>query len=376
MSGETGMAENIAPHLREIFEQFAITGQLTEMTPYGRGLINDTLFSRIRTDEGEARFIHQRINNHVFKQPEKVMENIERVTRHARQKILAAGGDPLRETLTLIPARDGKTYWHSPDGSYWRTYLFISGARTYDVAENLDQVYHAARAFGDYQRMLADLPGERLHETIPFFHHTRRRFQAFLEALEADTANRAAAAKPEIDFILRREADASRVIDLMERGELPERVTHNDTKLNNVLIDDHSGRGICVIDLDTTMPGSALYDFGDLVRGGVATALEDELELSRMDADLRLFDRIAGGYLDSARDFLTPLEIDLLAFAGRLITLEQAIRFLDDYLRGDVYYKIQRPQHNLDRTRTQVRLVEAMEQKQSEMEAIVSRYRG
>jgi hypothetical protein len=376
MSEEGQHPGSIAPHLRHIFEQFAIAGTLVEAVSYGQGHINDTILSRCQTKDGEVRYIHQRINHHVFKQPEQVMENIERVTSHARQKILLAGGNPERETLTVIPTRDGKSYHRTADGNYWRTYIFITGARTYEVAENLDQVYHAARAFGDFQHMLADLPGQRLHETIPDFHHTRKRFAAFLRSVDADAAQRADGVRQEIDFILQREADASLVIDLLARGELPERVTHNDTKLNNVLIDDQSGKGICVVDLDTTMPGSALYDFGDLIRTGITTAAEDERDLARVNIDLRLFDRLASGYLDAARNFLIPLEIDLLAFAGRLITLEQAIRFLGDYLNGDVYYKIHRPQHNLDRARTQIKLVQAMERQQAEMEAIVRRARS
>lgn len=359
----------------EICRHFQVGGNLVEITPYGGGHINDTLLGVYQTSSGQVRYIHQRINHNVFKQPEKVMENIERVTRYARERIRAAGGNPDRETLTLVPAEDGKSYYQAQDGSYWRTYTFIEGAHTYDIAQNLEQVYHAARAFGSFQKLLDDLPGERLHETIPNFHHTRKRFDAFLQALDADPANRAHSVKTEIEFILRREKDASLVVDLLAAGELPERVTHNDTKLNNVLIDDQTGEGICVIDLDTMMPGSALYDFGDLVRMGTATAAEDERDLSRVGVDLSLFSELARGYLDSARDFLTPVELDLLVFGGRLITYEQAIRFLGDYLNGDVYYKTHRPDHNLDRARTQIKMLEEMERKQTAMEEIIRRYR-
>jgi hypothetical protein len=375
VSEDSQMVNGIEPRLRAIIAQFDTQGELVEAVPYGQGYINDTVLSRFITQQGDIRYIHQRINHNVFKEPEKVMENIERVTRHAREQIARAGGDTVRETLTVIPTREGKPYYRTGEGNYWRTYLFIDGAKTFEIAENMDQVYHAARAFGDFQKMLADLPGERLHETIPNFHHTRKRFDTFLKALEADPANRAFAVKNEIDFILHREDDASVAVDLLARGELPERVTHNDTKLNNVLIDNQSGKGICVIDLDTTMPGSTLYDFGDLIRMGTATAAEDECDLSKVDVDLRLFEPLARGYLDSARDFLTPTELDLLVFGGRLITLEQAIRFLGDYLNGDVYYKIKYPRHNLDRTLTQIKMIQAMEAKQKAMEAIVSRYR-
>jgi len=360
--------------VKGISKNFQIDGQLIEAIPYGSGHINDTYLGRYRCAHGEKRFIHQWINHHVFKEPEKVMENIERVTRYARQQISANGGNPDRQSLTLIPARDGRSFFRTEQGDYWRTYVFIDGARSYDIAEDLRHVYNSSRAFGDFQKLLSNLPGERLHETIPNFHHTRKRFEAFLQAVKADPKKRAGSVKPEIEFILRREADASRVIDLLEKGVIPERVTHNDTKLNNVLIDDISGAAVCVIDLDTMMPGTVLYDFGDMVRMGAATAAEDEPDLSRVGINLTLFDRLAQGYLDAASDFLTPAELDHLAFAGKLITFEQAIRFLGDYLNGDVYYKIHRPEHNLERARTQLKMVMQMEEKMEEMQAIVAKY--
>jgi aminoglycoside phosphotransferase (APT) family kinase protein len=303
------------------------------------------------------------------------MENILRVTRHAREQIAAAGGDPQRETLTVIPARDGRPYYQTGDGETWRTYTFIEGVHTVELAQDLRQVYHAARAFGRFQRLLNSLPGPRLYETIPNFHNTPWRFTTFARALETDPLNRAGQVRTEIDFILRREADAAVLVDLLVQDRLPERVTHNDTKLNNVLMDDISGEGICVIDLDTTMPGSALYDFGDLIRMGTATAAEDEPDLAKVGIDLRLFEQLARGYLDAARDFLTPTEWDLLVFGGRLITYEQAIRFLGDYLNGDTYYKIQREGQNLDRARTQIKMLAEMERLQDKMEALVQQCR-
>jgi Ser/Thr protein kinase RdoA (MazF antagonist) len=367
------MPAEIAQDLIEIFKQFAIPGQFVEAVPFGGGYINDTYLGRYQVRSGEGKFIHQRINHHVFREPEKVMENIERVTGYAREQIQAAGGDPDRETLTLIPTRDGRSFIRTPAGEYWRTYTFISGAHTFEVASNLNQVYSAAKAFGSFQKLLDRLPGPRLHETIPNFHHTIKRFDTFMKALEADPANRAHTVRKEIDFILRREGDAGVVIDRLARGILPERITHNDTKLNNVMIDDQSGEGICVIDLDTVMPGSSLYDFGDLIRMGTATAAEDERDLSKVGVDLRLFEELARGYLDATRDLLLPAEIDLLVFGGRLITYEQAIRFLGDYLNGDVYYKIQREHHNLDRARTQIKMLQEMERLQEEMEKIIRR---
>jgi hypothetical protein len=345
------------------------------VTPYGTGHINDTFASRFQTGRGIARYVHQRINHNVFHEPDKVMENIERVTRYARERIIASGGDPQRETLNLVMAKDGKSFYRTAEGDTWRTYLFIDGVRTYDKVEDVRHVYTAANAFGKFQRLLSGLPGERLHETIPNFHHTRQRFDAFVKALERDAANRAASVRAEIDFILAREADASVVVDMLARGQLPERVTHNDTKLNNVLIDERTGEGICVIDLDTVMPGSALYDFGDLVRTGAITALEDAPDLAQVQLDLNMFERLAHGFLDATRDTLTPTEIDYMPFGAKLITLEQAIRFLGDHLNGDVYYKIHRPNHNLDRARTQIKLVAEIERNLDRMKAVVDKYR-
>lgn len=364
--GESGAVCDICKH-------FQVNGSFLRAEPHGSGHINDTYLATYRNGTGTIRYIHQRINHYVFKEPEKMMANIQRVTNYARQRILEAGGDPQRETLTLIPAEDGKPYFLTPQGEYWRTYTFIDGARSYDSVEDPRQLYNAARAFGNFQKLLDSLPGERLHETIPDFHHTRKRFDTFVKTVEADPRNRAASVKPEIDFILQRAADASIVVDLLESGQIPERVTHNDTKLNNVLIDDQSGEGICVIDLDTTMPGSALYDFGDLVRMGATTGAEDEIDLTRVGIDLARFERLARGYLDAVRDFLTPQEIDRLAFAGKLITFEQSIRFLTDYIKGDVYYKIHRPAHNLDRTRAQLALVADLERKIEAMTTIITR---
>jgi hypothetical protein len=360
----------------QIISMFQVPRVLVDAIPYGSGHINDTYFVRFQEDAGPVPVILQRINHQVFKQPEKLMDNVTRVTRFARECIQAAGGDPERETLNLIPTQDGGSFYRSQDGEYWRCYQYISGAHTYDKAEDLRQVYTAAQAFGNFQKLLARLPGERLHETIPDFHHTRKRFAAFLTAVKNDTAGRARTVGPEIDFILQREADASIVVDLLGSGELPERVTHNDTKLNNVLIDDLTGEGICVIDLDTMMPGSTLYDFGDLVRMGAASAVEDEPDLDKVGLDLSLFEALAHGYLKAARDFLIPLEWELLPFGGKLITFEQGIRFLGDYLNGDVYYKIHHPHHNLDRARTQLKMVAEMERLRDVMEAIINSQRS
>jgi hypothetical protein len=369
------MTDRSQAALTAIFEQFAVPGQLFDAAPYGSGYINDTYLGRYQVNGAEARYIHQRINHQVFKQPEKLMENLERVTRHLRQKIEAAGGDPQRETLNVVPTRSGAAFLRTEQGEYWRTFAFIPNTTTYDVCATPQMAYSPAYAFGNFQKLLADLPGERLHETIPDFHHTRKRFDAFVQAVQADSAGRCAECRAEIDFILQRESDAGRVVDLLASGELPERVTHNDTKLNNVLIDEASGQGICVIDLDTVMPGSLLYDFGDLIRMGTATAAENEADLSKVRLDLQLFTWLARGYLDAVRDILTPLEWELLPFGGKIITYEQAIRFLGDYLRGDPYYKIRYPRHNLDRARNQIKMVQEMESLKGEMEDVIASMR-
>lgn len=369
------MKDAAAYNLREISEHFDIRGRFLRAYPHNEGYINDTFLGEYQTRQGIKRYVHQRINHEVFKEPVKVMENIDRVTRYTRQQVLADGGNPARETLTLVITKNGQSYYHSPEGNYWRTYQHIEGARTYTAAENLDQVYQAARAFGRFMYMLDTLPGPRLHETIPNFHHTRLRFEAFQKALQADRAGRADGVRSEIEFLLQREKIASVVVDLLTLHGLPERVTHNDTKLNNVLIDDITGEGLCVIDLDTVMPGSALYDFGDLIRMGTTSAAEDERDLFKVSVDLRLFTELARGFLDATRDLLTLTEVELLVFGGRLITYEQAMRFLTDYLNGDVYYKTRYPEHNLDRARTQIRMVEDMELKQAEMEAILRQIR-
>ena len=279
-----------------------------------------------------------------------------------------------KESLTLIPAIDGAFWYLDPDGEYWRAFIFIEKTICLQKSDNQLHLFQAAQAFGRFQRMLADFPAGLLHETIPGFHHTPGRLARFLDALKNSAVGRAAAVEPEIGFVLQRQSDMSILADALSRQDLPLRVTHNDTKLNNVLLDESTGCSVCVIDLDTVMPGSVLYDFGDSVRLGAATAAEDERDLTKVGFDIRLFDRLAQGYLDAARDFLTPEEIRLLAFSAKLLTLECGIRFLTDHLNGDIYFKIHREGHNLDRCRTQFKMVAEMERKTDELEAVVRKY--
>lgn len=363
------------PDLPEVIRHFQFEGHFLDAIPYGFGHINDTYAVRCQLPDGRTRrYILQRINRNVFKHPSQVMHNIERVTTHLRTKIIAAGGDPEREAVSLIPTVDGAFSYVSTAGDYWRAQRFIEDAQSYQVADSLDIYYAAAGAYGRFLRMLDDFPAGELHDTIPDFHHTPKRFQTFTRAVDEDRVGRAASVRAEIDFILSRAEDANVLMDLADQGMMPNRVTHNDTKFENVMIDDESGRGVCVIDLDTVMPGFAVFDFGDSVRSGATTAAEDEPDASKVHFDLAVFDRLTQGFLEETRDVLTPVEVEHLAFGARLITFEQAIRFLTDYLDGDVYYKTAHERHNLDRTRTQIKLVSEMETSFDEMNRIVQRY--
>jgi hypothetical protein len=365
----------MSPDFAEITRHFQFEGAFVQADPIAFGHINDTYAVHFRKDCGLAhRYILQRINHNVFRQPEKLMHNVQGVTAHLRQKIIAAGGNPERETLNLIPTVEENPFFRTPDGHYWRAYTYIENAQTYEVA-SLQHVYQAARAFGRFQSYVSDYPLDRLYETIPDFHHTRKRFDALVKAVDCDVVNRATSVRAEIEFAEKRSGCTSVLIDLMEQDLLPERVTHNDTKFNNVLMDNSTGEGICVIDLDTVMPGSSLYDFGDSVRSAANLAAEDEQDLSKVTFDLEVFDRLAHGYLDSAREFLTPLEIDYLPFSAMLITFECGMRFLADYLSGDTYFRIHRPGHNLDRCRTQFKLVQDIEHTLDQMLKIVDTYR-
>jgi thiamine kinase-like enzyme len=334
--------------------------------PYGSGHINDTWL--ITTDEeinAKTRFILQRINTSIFKQPAALMQNIELVTAHLASK-LADNLDRDRLSLSLIPTRTGELLYEDGQGDAWRAYRYIANAHTCDTAETPHQAYQAARAFGHFQKLLADLPADQLHVTIPDFHDTPKRFAALLDAIDRDAANRAATASKEIDFALARQPIAGTLF----QAQLPSRVTHNDTKFNNVLLDDLTGEALCVIDLDTVMPGLALYDFGDMVRTTTSPAAEDEPELSKVEMLVPMYEALVRGYLSSA-DFLTAAEKQYLAFSGKLMAFEQGVRFLTDYLSDDTYYKVHRSRHNLDRCRTQFALMQSIEQQQEKMHRLV-----
>ena len=354
-------------NLKEIIGKFNVTDGAT---PYGKGHINDTYLS----NSCEPRYILQRINHNVFKRPQDVMENIVRVTGHLKKKIIEEGGDPKRETLNLVLTHDGDPYYVTPKGDYFRMYEFIEGAQTYEIVEEPIHFYNAAKAFAKFQQRLADFPAEKLHETIPNFHDTTVRFQQLKEAIANDKAGRLKDVQEEVEFALAREKDASGIVDAIKEGTVPLRVTHNDTKYNNIMIDDETGLGICVIDLDTVMPGSLLYDYGDSLRFGTNPADEDEKDLSKVYCDLNLFEMFTKGYMEELKDVMTPREKELMPFAAKLMTYECGIRFLADYLNGDTYFKVKRPEHNLDRCRTQFKLVKDMEEKEELMKEIVKKY--
>jgi len=358
--------------LKHIFSQFHVPGDFQQALPYGNGHINDTFVVYCRQAGLKVRYILQRINRGVFRQPLLLMDNVHRICSELHRGLLEAGDkDASRRALTCVLTHEKQPYYCNTDGQVWRLYLFIEGASGIDVIENEDQAFQAAHAFGEFQKLLIHLPGERLHETIPGFHDTPERFRNFCKVVDSDPFNRCETAKKEIDFYLSFKNRVSRLKDLKEKGVLPERVTHNDTKLNNVLIDEITHKAVCVTDLDTAMPGLAAYDFGDLVRTSTSTAAEDEKDLSKVVFQPGMFRALVRGFFSSAADFLTSAEKESLYFGGILMTYETGIRFLTDYLEGNVYYKTAYEEHNLIRTRTQISLIHQMEQQEDSLESFI-----
>ena len=353
--------------IEEILEAYGLAGKMNEWAMLHTGHINRTYV--IRLNDGENRLL-QLINTVVFKKPLELMDNAMRVTDHIREKISAAGGDPERETLSVYFTTDGKNCFRDSEGEYWRIYNFVDNAFSYDSIENEEIFYRAGAAFGNFQSQLADFPGDTLYETIPAFHDTYQRFLNLIAAIEKNAVGRKDGVQAEIDFVLAREEDTKVIVDLIRKGEIPVRVTHNDTKLNNIMFDAETKKPICVVDLDTVMPGSALYDFGDAIRFGASTAAEDEKDLSKVSMDINLYKIYVEGYLSTAGKSLTKTEIEYLPFSAKLLTLECGIRFLTDYLDGDVYFGTAYPEHNLDRCHTQFKLVYDMEQKMDEMKRL------
>ncbi len=345
----------------EILNHFEI---MTNAEPYGNGHINDTYLVTM------PRYILQRINTSIFTNPDELMDNIENVTAFLRKKIAAAGADADRETLTVVPTKEGGKYFKVDENNVYRV---VEGTKTIENSKTAKDLYEAGVGFGHFQKLLADFPVEKLYETIRDFHHTPKRIEALKEAIREDRAGRAASVKKEIDFALENASWAGSVVKGMEEGRIPVRVTHNDTKINNILFDQESGKAVCVIDLDTVMPGSALYDFGDALRMGGSTAAEDEVDLEKVWFETEAFEAFVRGYLSEMKDALTEDEIALLPLSVKLMTYECGIRFLTDYLNGDTYFKIHREHHNLDRARNQFKLVADISGKEAQLAEAVQK---
>ena len=353
-----------------IASQFQLPGPLTRVEVFGNGHINDTFCVTCQADEGPVRTVLQRINQNVFKQPVQVMENFQRVTEHILTKLKVTHSPVAARQLTTVKTLDNQTYHRDTQNEVWRMVNCIEQAVTLEIIETPDMAFETARMFGWFQRMLLDLPGPVLHETIPDFHNTPMRFKTFQEVLQQDPLSRAKDAQPEIDFVLEHAAVCDVLLDHVNQGNMPVRVTHNDTKINNVMLDQDTHQGVCVIDLDTVMPGLSLYDFGDMVRTATSPTEEDEQDLSLVTMRMPIFDQLVRGFAQETHTFLTPVEKKHLAFSGKLITLEQMIRFLGDHLAGDTYYKIHRENHNLDRCRTQMALVQSILAQEESMNAL------
>ncbi len=369
------LLSNLPFDAEKIFERFSLNGTFTGYEKINSGHINST-YTLIFEENGKvAKYVLQMINTDVFKNPDGLMDNIVAVTSHISKKneeLNIPWAD--RGTLTFLPCTDGKYYYFDDNGSCWRIYKFIDDVYTCNSIDSEEVFHNAGVAFGDFQKILADFDGASLFETIENFHNTASRFSDLKKAIEENRSGRLDTVKAEIEFALAREKDTSVLVDMIAEGKLPLRVTHNDTKLNNILFDNTSNKGICIIDLDTVMPGLSLYDFGDSIRFGANTAAEDEKDLSKVSLSLTLYEAYVKGYLSSAKDALTELEKDLLPFGAKIMTYECGIRFLKDYLDGDVYFKTEYPEHNLDRCRTQFELVADMERKMDDMLSITKKY--
>ena len=362
-------------NLEDAIYAFGFGNRCSYVKPFGAGHINETYAVYMPGREGdELSYVLQRVNSNVFKDPAGVMDNIFGVTEYLRNVIRREGGDPDRETLSYIKTKSGCNYFEDSEGEPWRCYNFIPDSVCYQLVEEPEQFYQSGSSFGHFLKQLCDYPASKLNETIPDFHNTVKRFGAFQVALKRDLKNRAASCRPEIDFALAREKDCGVLVEQQDAGILPLRVTHNDTKLNNILFDEKTGKGLCIIDLDTIMPGLAANDFGDSIRFGAATAEEDEPNLDLMHFDISLYELYVKGYLEETKDVLTEAEIKSLPWGARLMTLECGIRFLTDYLQGDTYFKTDYPEHNLVRARTQFRLVDEMEQQFDRMQELVEKY--
>jgi len=354
-----------------VVAHFKINGNPVRIEPFGSGHINDTY--RVQTDAGSQDYLLQRINNHVFKNVDQLMQNIQRVTEHLWNKAVQMNvAEPHKAVLKLIPTEDDQLFYKDEDEKYWRVFHLIDQTKSYDIVENAQQAAEGGRAFGRFQAMLSDMDSSLIHESIPNFCHIGSRLTNFHKAINADVAKRKEKVKKEIDFILARENRMNTILDMASRGEISIRITHNDTKFNNVLLDEKD-RAQCVIDLDTVMPGYVAYDFGDAIRTIINKAAEDEADLTKIVLNIPLFEAYTKGYFEEASEFLTEKEVESLIEGVLLFPYMQAVRFLTDYLEGDTYYKIHHPEHNLQRTRAQIKLVEEIEEHVDELKSIIEK---
>ena len=354
--------------IKQAIRQFNFEGKYLSAEELRSGNINSTyklIFAK--ADGTRIGYILQKINTVVFKDPDGVMENIINVIDHIDKKLVAKGENTDRRLLHFITTKSGGYMCKDTNGYFWRAYLFVDGVTAHNSISEPNLFYEAGRGFGEFQKNLFDFPAEKLHETIPDFHNTKRRFYAFVAAIAEDKAGRVRDLEPEIDFLFERRKMMSEVVDKIDSGILPVRVTHNDTKLNNVLIDDATGKAVCVIDLDTVMPGSSLYDYGDAIRFGASTAAEDEPDVSKITVDMELFKLFTKGFVEEVASALTKEEIHYLPLGAKVMTCELALRFLTDYINGDEYFKINSPDHNLVRARAQMKLLTEIEKKYDEM---------
>ncbi len=359
-------------YLEEAGKSFAFVCDPVNYERCDVGHINDTYF--VDCGEGNPRYLLQRVNTTIFKDPIKLMANMKGVCNHIADKVRAAGGNTDREVRTIIYTKDGGDYYVDPDGCYWRAFLEIDNVISYSFPDSPELFYKSAVAFGKFFNQLADYPAETLYETIPNFHNSVSRMNDFKAAVAEDKMGRAAEMKEEIEFALSKEPQCSYILDRLSDGRCKLCVTHNDTKLNNVLMDEKTGEGVCIIDLDTVMPGSVLYDFGDAIRFGASSAAEDETDLDKVYVDLNMFETYVKGFVGELHDSMTEDEILSLPMGAYLMTLETGIRFLGDYLNGDVYFHIHYPEHNRDRARNQLKLIADMDKKMGEMQEIVKKY--
>jgi len=360
-------------NIKTIVANFQIQGSYLSGEPYGSGHINDTY--RIETKENECyNYILQRVNHHVFKDVPGLMENVVRVTEHIRTKLEAVpGANPNREVLTVIPTLDGMSYYIDDGGNFWRMYIFIWDNISYDRVDSPEQAFEGGKMFGRFQSQLADLPGKPLNETIPNFHNIVWRLDTFEQTLEKNPVERANLIRQEIEFVRARAEEMKTILKLGEQGLIPSRITHNDTKFNNVLLDQQD-KGLCVIDLDTVMPGYVHYDFGDSIRTTTNRGNEDDKDLSQVEMDINLFEGYAKGFLQETKDTLNQTEIDHLAFSGKLFPYIIGLRFITDYVDGDNYFKIHHEHHNLQRARAQFKLLTSMERQFQHMQEIIQKH--